>query len=484
MTVFAGASSSTELNDVWVLNNANGANGQATWTQLTTTGTPPLIREQPASIYDGGTNRMVVFGGLSNPNLLSDLWLLTAADGILPSQLGIVQSIPNHGGNAGAVTVQIIGSGFQNGATVKLIGSGADILGNNTIVLSATVLTATFDLIGATTGVRDLVVTNPDNSSVTLPSAFTVEQGGSPNVSVDIIGRSQIRFGRPQSYYLVVSNTGNVDGSPDLVTLSFPSTISADPASGSDLFFAGSTLDPAFGIPLPGHDTDTNLVFATAGVPASATQVVPILLTLPASVSGFTMMAADPVLSSISFETYAGSQGVPVIKNFSCKQCNIAGTANIYFNSQIAASDAFDKYQRDLAGAQRNAALILADIGLTVAKALAVRAAVALPPEQVAALGLVISAGGAINIKSFFNPTYDIDAALRDFSNKSVAAAIGLAGNKNFTTVAAFIPVVNLTANAIAAAISFDLAALTLKADRDNFDACRSPKPCAGLCTQ
>ena len=149
---------------------------------------------------------MVVFGGLSNPYLLSDLWLLTAADGILTSQLGIVQSLPNHGGNAGTVTVQIIGSGFQNGATVKLIGSGTDILGNNTIVLSATVLTATFDLIGATTGVRDLVVTNPDNSSVSLPSAFTVEQGGSPNVSVDIIGRNAIRFGGKQTYYIVYGN--------------------------------------------------------------------------------------------------------------------------------------------------------------------------------------------------------------------------------------------------------------------------------------
>lgn len=130
--------------------------------------------------------------------------------------------VPDHGGNTGTVSVQIYGNGvsFQDGATVKLVGSGPDIIGSNTTVPNASVLTTTFDLTGAAPGVQKVVVTNPDDTSVTLPNAFSVEQGGQPQISLSIIGRSQIRIGQQQSYYVDIQNQGSVDAPIVIASLS------------------------------------------------------------------------------------------------------------------------------------------------------------------------------------------------------------------------------------------------------------------------
>ena len=133
---------------------------------------------------------------------------LAVATPIPASQLGVQFVQPTKGGNAGVVTMQVVGNGFQSGAVLKLTGLGADILGTNTSVPNASVLTTTFDLHGASPGVRNVVVTNPDNTSISLPAAFTVEQGGAPQLWVDIIGRDKIRIGREQTYYITYGNRG------------------------------------------------------------------------------------------------------------------------------------------------------------------------------------------------------------------------------------------------------------------------------------
>ncbi len=98
---------------------------------------------------------------------------------------------PDHGGNTGTVTVRVSGKGLEAGATVKLTGSGSDIVGSNTTLLNPGILGTTFDLTNATPGVRDLAVNNPDGTSVTLSRAFTIEQGGAPQINVQIIGPRQ-----------------------------------------------------------------------------------------------------------------------------------------------------------------------------------------------------------------------------------------------------------------------------------------------------
>jgi hypothetical protein len=90
MVVFGGshciAYACSDLNDAWVLSNANG-DGTPYWTQLSPTGTPPVQRFEHTAVYDPATNRMVVFGGsrshmlIQFDGVLNDVWVLSHADG-------------------------------------------------------------------------------------------------------------------------------------------------------------------------------------------------------------------------------------------------------------------------------------------------------------------------------------------------------------------------------------------------------------------
>ncbi len=120
---------------------------------------------------------------------------------------------PSAGGDTGSVTVQITGSGFSAGATVKLVQAGyPDIVGNPVQVAGdGKTITTTFDLAGKARGLYDVVATNPDGTSTILPQSFTIEEGHAAQVWVDIVGRGAIRVGRVERFYLLYGNRGNVD---------------------------------------------------------------------------------------------------------------------------------------------------------------------------------------------------------------------------------------------------------------------------------
>lgn len=89
MIVFGGATylngqsdPSAYLNDVWVLENANGAGGMPVWVQLTPSGAPPHGRYGQSAVYDATANRLIVFGGSYGPVILSDVWVLSHANGL------------------------------------------------------------------------------------------------------------------------------------------------------------------------------------------------------------------------------------------------------------------------------------------------------------------------------------------------------------------------------------------------------------------
>jgi galactose oxidase-like protein len=85
MIIFGGTLFSTgdDLNDVWVLSNANGQGGTASWTQLTPAGTPPTPRSQHTAVYDPINNVMTIFGGSDvNAVSLTDTWILSNANGL------------------------------------------------------------------------------------------------------------------------------------------------------------------------------------------------------------------------------------------------------------------------------------------------------------------------------------------------------------------------------------------------------------------
>jgi len=72
-------------------------------------------------------------------------------------------------------------------------------------------LTTSFDLTGATPGVWNVTVTNPDATSVTRAGAFTIEQGGVARVWADIVGPPNIRVGFPARFRIFFSNRGTID---------------------------------------------------------------------------------------------------------------------------------------------------------------------------------------------------------------------------------------------------------------------------------
>ena len=90
MTIFGGYHNDVgDLNDVWVLSNANGLGGTPTWTQLNPIPDPvyglPTTRDGHTAAYDAGNNRMIIFGGeagFETNIFLNDVWVLSNANGL------------------------------------------------------------------------------------------------------------------------------------------------------------------------------------------------------------------------------------------------------------------------------------------------------------------------------------------------------------------------------------------------------------------
>ena len=86
MIVFGGgANTSTgfpDLNDVWVLANANSVGGKPQWSKLNIGGTLPIRREWLVGGYDAANNRMMIYGGASEEGIFVSTWVLTHANGL------------------------------------------------------------------------------------------------------------------------------------------------------------------------------------------------------------------------------------------------------------------------------------------------------------------------------------------------------------------------------------------------------------------
>jgi hypothetical protein len=84
LIIFGGYSTiGTYLHDVWVLSHANGLGGTPEWTQLLPSGTAPSPRGGHSMVYDPATNRMMVFGGYTAGSLATnEVWVLTHANGL------------------------------------------------------------------------------------------------------------------------------------------------------------------------------------------------------------------------------------------------------------------------------------------------------------------------------------------------------------------------------------------------------------------
>jgi hypothetical protein len=98
---------------------------------------------------------------------------------------------PNSGFYTETVHItDLSGSNFQSGATVNLMKSGEDpITATNTTVVSTSTITCDLDLTGAATGWWDVVVTNPDSLSGTLPGGFRIRSGDDHSLYLPLVTR-------------------------------------------------------------------------------------------------------------------------------------------------------------------------------------------------------------------------------------------------------------------------------------------------------
>lgn len=148
MLVFGGRKVTTlccpavveDYNDLWVLAHANGTGGTPTWTQVTPVGTPPVSRSSHSATYDGTRHRLVVFGGTQwNPiagswQNLSDLWVLTDADGIAGtptwtqlSSTGTPPALGLHGAALDEASDQLIVAGAAPDLAIRVWVRGAPL---------------------------------------------------------------------------------------------------------------------------------------------------------------------------------------------------------------------------------------------------------------------------------------------------------------------------------------------------------------------
>ena len=124
-----------DVNDVWVLTNADGSAGTAGWTQLSPSGTPPPIRSFHSAVYDQTNNRMIIYGGneqCDGPD--GDLWVLTNANG-LGGTPGWTQLSPT-GGGPGARTDHSAVYDAANNRMILFGGLTSSTTTNDTWVLS------------------------------------------------------------------------------------------------------------------------------------------------------------------------------------------------------------------------------------------------------------------------------------------------------------------------------------------------------------
>ena len=163
--------------------------------------------------------------------------------------LSITSIVPVSGGNSGTVSPRIFGTGFHDGATAKLSCGGQSIVGANmTVGPGGRFLDTPFDLKGAVAGKCDVVITNSDATSATLSQAFTVQQGGVPNIRIQLTGiaRRSAPYEVAQAainslYIITATNLGNIDAPAALVSMAVDPGFSYTSGSPSIAANAGTT---------------------------------------------------------------------------------------------------------------------------------------------------------------------------------------------------------------------------------------------------
>jgi hypothetical protein len=130
MIVFGGRDTNgNNLNDVWVLTNANGLGGTAQWINLIANGAAgsPPARSGHSAAYDSVNNIMIIFGGCSGFCIpaLNDTWTLSNANGLGGTPVW-TELMPTFGAGNGPAARTNSAAGYDQSNNRLLIYSGQD----------------------------------------------------------------------------------------------------------------------------------------------------------------------------------------------------------------------------------------------------------------------------------------------------------------------------------------------------------------------
>lgn len=197
-------------------------NGGATKTHALIAGSPAIDAGNPAAPGGGGAAcTLSDQRGLLRPR--GSACDIGAFERV--TELSISSILPDGDANVAPAIAHISGNGFAPGATVALRRQGQqDIVGSPAAVEGGSSEIATvFDLTGKVTGVWDVVVTNPDGRSATLPGGFVIDQEPVPAALwVSFSGRQAIRGGSVSELTIFFGNLGNTDALGVPLSLSIP----------------------------------------------------------------------------------------------------------------------------------------------------------------------------------------------------------------------------------------------------------------------
>ncbi len=224
---------------------------------------------------------------------------------------------PTSGGNAGDVTITVSGSGIQANSTCSLTLNGttiASILA--TVNATGTSITCTFPLSGASTGNYTVAVISPGGVTTTAASTFAVQNGGGPDLWVDIVGRSTLRVGEPSNFAITYGNSGTTDAYGVTLYLRY------DPTLTSSIFNSTSASNSYGDLPLSpvpdfsGDGTSYNSISPMYTSSVDGYSVVPILISkIPAGTSSSFLiplqadaLGDDATIEVYTWQAYATSQ--------------------------------------------------------------------------------------------------------------------------------------------------------------------------------
>lgn len=206
----------------------------------------------------------------------------------------LTRILPNTGGTEGSVLVLLSGGGFVPATTVVLRRAGhADIAGSPVAAESAgSALTASFDLTGADQGSWDVVVTNPDLASATLPGGFTVEAPRPADLFAVVLARNGARPGLPARFEVLYGNRGNTDALGVPLTLGLPASFARSLAVAAPPAQPGQPFDDYRDVPIA----------VTAGVASEQVDIPLLIPIVPAGFTGLLTFTLTPPIGTADTE--------------------------------------------------------------------------------------------------------------------------------------------------------------------------------------